>query len=437
MKKKSLPERIFLHLKEGWLAALIVFAAALGANFERPMRLDDLYFDRMFTSFDGNILSFAQEYWMIWSGRVVPHTIFVFLMGISPVLVNILSAAVTAGLIVLMAKIAQPEKDAHGRRFLLAVLILLMFYLATPVELLNVTVFWKTAGVLYVWGLFFALLALWPLIKLLYNEEGVSNGLFAAALFGAVYGAGFESSGAVFAAFGGAALLAALISRRKVTLRHVVIYAVGTGAFIFFMNAPGNAVRFEEECLYWYPDFDMLSLADKFFMGIFYTLGDLIGSLRLPMVLISLFLFLYTILGRKGLGVTVLSLLPLLYYSLPDVRELAGYYRYIYPPVMTVEEELLVNTGVALFVVFLLFFLILSVTYAERSIVPAFFFAGALLAAAVMAFSPTFFVSEDRGIFFAREVLMLPVFTLFSLDISALWDYYRRRVRRDPERSHK
>ncbi|MBR3232548.1 MAG: hypothetical protein IKF75_07725, partial [Lachnospiraceae bacterium] len=61
MKKKSLPERIFLHLKEGWLAALIVFAAALGANFERPMRLDDLYFDRMFTSFDGNILSFAQE----------------------------------------------------------------------------------------------------------------------------------------------------------------------------------------------------------------------------------------------------------------------------------------------------------------------------------------------------------------------------------------
>ena len=67
MKKKSLPERIFLHLKEGWLAALIVFAAALGANFERPMRLDDLYFDRMFTSFDGNILSFAQEYWMIWS----------------------------------------------------------------------------------------------------------------------------------------------------------------------------------------------------------------------------------------------------------------------------------------------------------------------------------------------------------------------------------
>lgn len=192
MKKKSLPERIFLHLKEGWLAALIVFAAALGANFERPMRLDDLYFDRMFTSFDGNILSFAQEYWMIWSGRVVPHTIFVFLMGISPVLVNILSAAVTAGLIVLMAKIAQPEKDAHGRRFLLAVLILLMFYLATPAELLNVTVFWKTAGVLYVWGLFFALLALWPLIKLLYNEEGVSNGLFAAALFGAVYGAGFE-----------------------------------------------------------------------------------------------------------------------------------------------------------------------------------------------------------------------------------------------------
>ena len=41
MKKKSLPERIFLHLKEGWLAALIVFAAALGANFERPMRLDE------------------------------------------------------------------------------------------------------------------------------------------------------------------------------------------------------------------------------------------------------------------------------------------------------------------------------------------------------------------------------------------------------------
>lgn len=435
MKKRSIPETIFLKLKEGWLAALIVFAAALGANYERPMRLDDLYFDTMFTRFNGNILSFAQEYWMIWSGRVVPHTIFVFLMGISPLLVNILSAAVTAGLIALMTRIVQPESEAHGRRFLIAVLMLLWFYLATPAELLNVTVFWKTAAVLYVWGLFFALLALLPLIKLLYEGNNVRNGVLGASIFAAVYAAGFEGSGSFFAAFGGAALLAALASRKKISLRHFLLWAAGTGCFIIFLNAPGNSVRFEEECLYWFPDFEMLTAADKFFMGIFYTLGDLVGSLRLPLVLISLFLFLYTILGRKGTGTALLSLLVLLYYSLSGVKGLASYYAYIYPPVMTVDEQRLVNTGIALFAAFLLFFLILSVTYRERSIVPAFFYAGALAEAAVMAFSPTFFVSEDRCIFFSRELLMVPMFTLFSLDISALWAYYRRRVQRDPERS--
>ncbi len=435
MKKRTFFETVFDRMREGWLAALIVFAAALGANYERPMRLDDLYFDQMFTRFDGNILSFAQEYWTIWSGRVVPHTIFVFFMGISPVLVNIMAAAVTAGLIVLMARIAQPEKEADGQRFLLAVLMLLWFYLATPVELLNVTVFWKTAGVLYVWGLFFALVALLPLIRLLLGGPKVSRGLMAAAFFGALYAAGFEASGAFFAVFGGAALLIALFSRKKVEKMHVLLWAFGTAAFVICLKAPGNAVRMEEECLFWYPDFELLTAADKFFMGIFYTLGDLVGSLRLPMVLISLFTFLNALIGRKGVGITLLSVLPLAYYGGSYLENAAPWYDYVYPPVLALDSAKLWNTGIALFAAFLLFFLILALTRRERSIVPAFFYAGALAEAAVMAFSPTFFVSEDRCIFFSRELLMIPLFTLFSLDISALWAYYRRRVGNDPERS--
>lgn len=428
MREKSMMEELFDRLREGWLAALIVFAAALGANYERPMRLDDLYFDQMFTRFDGNLLSFAQEYWTIWSGRVLPHTIFVFLMGISPVLVNILSAAVTAGLIVLMAKIAQPEKEAYGRRFLLSVLMLLWFYLATPAEYLNVTVFWKTAAVLYIWGLFFALAALLPFISLLYDGREPSRLYYAAAFFGALYAAGFEASGALFAVFGGAAIIAAWLSGKKAGAVRLILWAAGTAAFAFFLAAPGNAVRLEEECLIWYPDFGLLTTADKFFMGLFYTLGDLAGSLNLPMVLISLLLFVHALLGRKGAGVTLLTLVPLIYYGLAGFENAGPLYRYLNPPVLAADSAELVNTGIGLFAAFLLFFLILALTYRERSIVPAFFYAAALSEAAVMAFSPTFFVSESRCIFFARELLMIPLFTLFSLDISLLWDYYRRRV---------
>ncbi|MCR5294468.1 MAG: VanZ family protein [Lachnospiraceae bacterium] len=400
-------------ISEYWTFSAVL-AAALTIYWDRPMRFDDSFFAGMFSRFHGNVLSFAQEYWTIWSGRVVPHSIFVILLHLSPRLVNLVSAVVAAFLVRLMASICVPEKqDVHLRSFV-TLLIFVFFYLFTPSDLLDVTVFWKTAEVLYIWAFFAMLIALLPFIRLGMGMRPLEGWRLAAAFFASIYAAGFEESGAFFIGFGLLSLIKALFDRRKIPLSCIVLYLLGSGLSVLFFLAPGNQVRLMEECIFWFPDFELMTAADKIILGICYTAGECIGALCLPLVLISAGLAVYNFRILRSLPLGVSALVPAVYYFCGNLYPDHVLYRCIYPPVIDLNTKSLLVSSLAVGMIFFLFILLFLSLEERDGGMTAFFFGGALLLSAGMAFSPTFFVSFTRCVFFSREMLMLPTFFVFS-----------------------
>ena len=83
-------------VRKNLLAFAIVLAISLTANIAQPLRMDDATFLHTFTSHGRDLWAWAQEYWITWSGRVIPHGIFLLLLSFSVGLVDILNGILAA-----------------------------------------------------------------------------------------------------------------------------------------------------------------------------------------------------------------------------------------------------------------------------------------------------------------------------------------------------
>lgn len=434
-------------LRRNWIAILFILAVSLVANTAQPMRMDDATFLNTYTSHGNDLWSWAQEYWVTWSGRIVPHGVFMILLAFSPELVNILNAVMITVSLILTAQwaIRNQTTDRVAENILLLLMGISMYAL-TPTSILDVTVFWKTASVLYIWGFAAMLFILTPFLRPPgYYTSGHKAGKLRSLVLlpPALYCAGFEPSGVFYFVFGGIILLTdylkqQLFAGNRLLLKayrslfgeeihiinktahypkHVLIcWSITTAAFFLFLSAPGNVVRFQEEALFWFPNYGLFGIKDKMFLGVSYMLGAALGEIYLPLFFLSLAIVLLIIIRKRGIVLILTALIPFLYYGLYPFAKESPAYAFIYNDVYGIY------TGANWFATFLGIFAMVSTALLilfgiseTLEFVNALFYMGAVLEQIVLGFTPTVAISISRSTFFSRELLMIPLFSLLLM----------------------
>ncbi|MBR3339709.1 MAG: hypothetical protein IKG19_06665 [Lachnospiraceae bacterium] len=472
-------------VRKNLLACAIVLAISLTANLAQPLRMDDATFLRTFTSHGHDLWAWAQEYWITWSGRVVPHGIFLLLLSFSVGLVDIMNGILAAFSLVLSCIWVFSGKEGDTRaESLILVFLAVSLYMLTPTEILDVMIFWKTASVLYVWAFCAMLYALLPFTPILSNAEDKNSesssdrsvkrhgqtqqpplaemkvseassdksvskrgkhgkpswagmkvseassdksvskrgqyekpswAIMILLVLSSIYCAGFEPSGSFYFVFGGILIVLAFLTGR---LRSIPRYAyflwiLTTAAFFFFLSAPGNMVRFREEALFWFPNYGLLGFTDKLLLGTAYTLGACLHEIYLPVLVLSVIVFLLMVAHRRGILLTLTAAFPMLYYGLYLFAKESPAYAFVYNDVYGFYTSAnWFATFLGMFAIIVTAFLIFIAIGDELDFKNALFYCGAVAEQVVMGFTPTVAVSISRSSFFSRELLMIPICAL-------------------------
>ena len=364
-------------IRKNLLAFAIVLAISLTANLAQPLRMDDATFLRTFTFHGHDLWAWAQEYWITWSGRVVPHGIFLLLLSFSVGLVDIMNGILTAfSLVLTCIWVFSGKEDDTRAESLILVFLAVCLYILTPTDILDVTIFWKTASVLYVWAFCAMLYALLPFTPVLSNaeneisavsseksvkrhgktqqppltgmkvsaassEKSVSKrekyekpswAVMVLLALSSIYCAGFEPSGSFYFVFGGILIALAFLTGSLRSIPHYAysLWILTTAAFFFFLSAPGNMVRFREEALFWFPNYGLLGFTDKLLLGTAYTLGACLHEIYLPVLVLSVIVFLLMVAHRRGILLTLTAAFPMLYYGLYLFAKDSPAYAFVY-----------------------------------------------------------------------------------------------------------
>ncbi len=472
-------------IRKNLLAFAIVLAISLTANLAQPLRMDDATFLRTFTFHGHDLWAWAQEYWITWSGRVVPHGIFLLLLSFSVGLVDIMNGILTAfSLVLTCIWVFSGKEDDTRAESLILVFLAVCLYILTPTDILDVTIFWKTASVLYVWAFCAMLYALLPFTPILSNAENeisaVSSdksvkrhgetqqpplkGMKVSAAsseksvkrhamtqqppltgmkvsaessdrsvskrgkydipswavmvllaLSSIYCAGFEPSGSFYFVFGGILIALAFLtgSLRSIPRYAYLLWFLTTAAFFFFLSAPGNMVRFREEALFWFPNYGLLGFTDKLLLGTAYTLGACLHEIYLPVLVLSVIVFLLMVAHRRGILLTLTAAFPMLYYGLYLFAKDSPAYAFVYNDVYGFYTSAnWFATFLGMFAIIVTAFLIFIGIGDELDFKNALFYCGAVAEQVVMGFTPTVAVSISRSSFFSRELLMIPICAL-------------------------
>ena len=447
-------------IRKNLLAFAIVLAISLTANLAQPLRMDDATFLRTFTFHGHDLWAWAQEYWVTWSGRVVPHGIFLLLLSFSVGLVDIMNGILTAFSLVLSCIwVFSGKEDDTRAESLILVFLAVCLYILTPTDILDVTIFWKTASVLYVWAFCAMLYALLPFTPVLSNaeneisavssdksvkrhgktqqppltgmkvsaassEKSVSKrekyekpswAVMVLLALSSIYCAGFEPSGSFYFVFGGILIALAFLTGSLRSIPHYAysLWILTTAAFFFFLSAPGNMVRFREEALFWFPNYGLLGFTDKLLLGTAYTLGACLHEIYLPVLVLSVIVFLLMVAHRRGILLTLTAAFPMLYYGLYLFAKDSPAYAFVYNDVYGFYTSAnWFATFLGMFAIIVTAFLIFIGIGDELDFKNALFYCGAVAEQVVMGFTPTVAVSISRSSFFSRELLMIPICAL-------------------------
>ena len=126
-------------------------------------------------------------------------------------------------------------------------------------------------------------------------------------------------------------VLAAAMRTKKISWPAVIVWGVGTVFTFFFIMSPGNFIRYSEEILFWFPNFGLLSSADKLFLGISYTLRYCLTDLFLPVFMTAVGTFVIICLRKNSVILKATAFLPVAYYGLYHIYKVPILYDYAFP----------------------------------------------------------------------------------------------------------
>ncbi len=246
-------------------------------------RADDLIFQQGIERY-GSLTGWAKWFAENWGGRIIPQGILVLLLQMPAFVFSLFDALAWVILLVCIRKVFDGNKSFTAGFVYIAVPVLLFALL--PGSLLQETVFWKCANVLYLWGAAAILVGIYPFVKDMRGERiRTMDYLFSAAAV--IYVSGFEQGGVLFC--GLALILSAftLYEKRSIRWQNILLTVAALLLTFCFFILPGNHLRTQYETLLWYPQFDMLSMPEKLLLGIWYVISNIEKEAMFPLLLLA------------------------------------------------------------------------------------------------------------------------------------------------------
>ena len=184
----------------------------------------------------------SKVFYLTWTGRFLSTFMNYLLLYFPKMIYNIINPAVYVGLIYIIYKIVQKDKQPNGY---LALGCFMMTWLFIPA--VGQVIFWQIGSVIYLWMFFLVLLLIYFYTNLLKKESKIKDNLknnILLFILGIVAGNGFETNSIVLLCF----LFLTLVylhffEKRKLPIWSITCFigsVIGSCTNFF---SPGNAVR--------------------------------------------------------------------------------------------------------------------------------------------------------------------------------------------------
>lgn len=243
----------------------------------RPLADDYFYAQR---AHEVGLFTFLQDFYYTWSGRVVANGFAYLLTGPLFPFWRVLNAGMIMLCAFAVTRLARG--DVQKKDYLLSTGLLSII----PVSVLSLSIFWATGSIYYLWPMTMGLLLMVPFSDHFFQRHKPIR-WFPLLVLAALYaGAGNEQVALCALGFMGCFFLHAILAKRPIPPKLLILFFLTAGAFALMMLAPGNGVRFQSEIQTHFPDFLSLPIRRRLSLGVRWTYDRLFTSLR-PLVLLS------------------------------------------------------------------------------------------------------------------------------------------------------
>ena len=380
---------------------------------------DDLVFQGAFYNFNTFII-WAEEFFTMWSGRVLISAVSVIFLNINITLYRIITTFIIFAMLYAIYKLIYINEDSDKnikeikktQRIVLIFTFIIFFFLHRSV--MRGGVLWMTGSFNYLWPVMTMIISLILYIKLI---KKVKIRLYEYLIYipSIIYSSNAEQTGMILVTFGTIAIIITILQKNKINKMAIVTYLISVLILAITLLAPGNMARYQEELLRWYPEFEMLSLGDKLFHGLIHMQTFLFERTRILFLVLSALLAFnsYIKYKRKEKGDNkykrkmIVSLIPLIFFamqfsvlemSLPTFGAETMYYPTAYIPVII---------GTFIFIV-LAILIYLSYSDNLNKVIYTLLYLAGLATIMSVSVSPTILRSGAR-IFFVNDILLILV----------------------------
>lgn len=172
MKKK-------VHIATGRKKAVVLFLVCyvLLVMFDFCLidKMDDSNFRDGIANF-GNIFAWMKFWGENWSGRVIPQGILVLLLQLPDAGFHFCNAGMWAILLLYTWRNIDTSREIDWKIGIPATFLAIFVFI--PVKVLDDSIFWKSANVVYLWGIAAVMVAIYPHIMLLKHRGGKNFRLY-------------------------------------------------------------------------------------------------------------------------------------------------------------------------------------------------------------------------------------------------------------------
>ena len=267
----------------------VSFCTLLVLNLFVKNRNDDLVFKAGIEQY-GSLAGWVKWFGLNWGGRIIPQGLLVGILQLP----DLVYASLTSFFMILLGSLALDTFgiSAGNTRKMGLVLLFVLIHALLPFSMLNETLYWKCACVLYVWGFSTLLLSIRPMLAQLRGQD-CSLLTYSVALPAIIYTASFEQAGVFMSGWMGLATIYYAVKNRALPNgKTLALLAIASAATYAFFTLPGNSNRMIEEIVAWYQSFGALSITDKILLGASTSITMLEQEV-LPVVLLIIVMLIY------------------------------------------------------------------------------------------------------------------------------------------------
>lgn len=395
-----------------------IFGIAMFCITEYIMTDDDTVYSKVFNSFE-TFVSWAWEFYNIWSGRVITSALSNIFLRMPLVVFRIFNIVVLiTGIIAIYKIIKSFVKIDNIIVDNLIYISLFLLYFVIPEDVVQYSVKWVTGSFNYLWPAAFMFVAMIPFVKRFNEEkdENEGNKFFIIYILSDFIACFAEQTTLVLLTIGTLVIGYSIIRKQRINKLLIAHYLIILILTTIELAAPGNFVRFEASTLRRFPTFNMLNVGDKLIQGIICLANQLLTNDNILMLILTVIIAITNLIKNKSVVVKISSCIPAIYFLGIRICSKLGIGETIIYNLPFWGKEYIY--GLKIFIPLIVFVIMLwliteliasSFKDVKKGIATSIIFLGSIAASLTISFSPTIYVSGARTYFLGDLLFVLVI----------------------------